>query len=80
MGNMSITMAIMMGVMAINFRAILVIYWVISGVIQLIQTYFVTYLLRKTKGKEEQEKYKVIENAKKRHQRLERDNKYIWFY
>ena len=67
MGNMSITMAIMMGVMAINFRAILVIYWVISGVIQLIQTYFVNYLpaKKKQKEKEEQEKYKVIENAKK---------------
>ena len=60
-------MAIMMGVMAINFRAILVIYWVISGVIQLIQTYFVNYLpaKKKQKEKEEQEKYKVIENAKK---------------
>ena len=43
--------------MAINFRAILVIYWVISGVIQLIQTYFVNYLpAKKNKRKKKNKK------------------------
>ncbi|ASW44415.1 membrane protein insertase YidC [Clostridium isatidis] len=67
MGSMNIMMAGMMGIMALNFKAILVIYWVIGGVIQLIQTYFVNYLpaKKKQKEKEELEKYKVMENAKK---------------
>ncbi|MGL5152084.1 MAG: membrane protein insertase YidC [Clostridium sp.] len=44
MGAMNIGMAAMMGVMAINFQSILVIYWVLGGVIQLVQTYFINYL------------------------------------
>lgn len=67
MGSMNIMMAGMMGVMAINFSSLLVIYWVIGGFIQLVQTYFLNYLPAKKKQatKEEEEKYKVIENAKK---------------
>ncbi len=67
MGSMNLMMAGMMGVMAINFNAILVIYWIIGGVIQLIQTYFLNYLpaMKKKAAKEEEAKYKVIENAKK---------------
>jgi YidC/Oxa1 family membrane protein insertase len=67
MGSMNIMMAGMMGVMAVNFKAILVIYWIIGGIIQLIQTYFVNYLpaKRKQAEKAEQDKYKAIENAKK---------------
>lgn len=67
MGSMNLMMAGMMGVMAINFSSILVIYWIIGGVIQLTQTYFLNYLPAKKKkaAKEEEEKYKVIENAKK---------------
>lgn len=67
MGSMNLMMAGMMGVMAINFSSLLVIYWVIGGVIQLVQTYFLNYLpaMKKKAAKEEEEKYKVIENAKK---------------
>lgn len=43
MGTMSIAMAAMMGFMALNFKSILVIYWVLGGVIQLATTYFINY-------------------------------------
>jgi YidC/Oxa1 family membrane protein insertase len=43
MGTMSIAMAAMMGFMALNFKSILVIYWVLGGVIQLGTTYFINY-------------------------------------
>ena len=67
MGTMNIMMAGMMGVMAINFQSILVIYWIIGGAIQLAQTYFINYLPAKKKKetKEEEEKEKTIQNAKK---------------
>ena len=67
MGSMNLMMAGMMGVMAINFSSILVIYWIIGGVIQLIQTYFLNYLPAKKKkaAKEEEASNKIIENAKK---------------
>ncbi|MBS6502774.1 MAG: membrane protein insertase YidC [Clostridium sp.] len=67
MGSMNIMMAGMMGVMAINFSSLLVIYWVIGGAIQLAQTYFLNYLPAKKKkvAKEEEEKLKTIQNAKK---------------
>lgn len=67
MGSMNLVMAGMMGVFAINFSSLLVIYWIIGGVIQLVQTYFLNYLpaMKKMAAKEEQEKHKVIENAKK---------------
>lgn len=67
MGSMNIMMAGMMGVMAINFTSILVIYWIIGGVIQLVQTYFLNYIpaMKKKKAKEEEEALKGIVNAKK---------------
>jgi len=43
MGTMSIAMAAMMGFMALNFKSILVIYWVLGGIIQLGTTYFINY-------------------------------------
>jgi YidC/Oxa1 family membrane protein insertase len=43
MGPMNIGMSLMMGFMAFNFDAILVIYWVLGGVIQLATTYFINY-------------------------------------
>lgn len=54
MGSMNLMMAGMMGVMAINFSSLLVIYWIIGGVIQLVQTYFLNYLpaMKKKKAKE----------------------------
>lgn len=67
MGSMNLMMAGMMGVFAINFNSLLVIYWIIGGVIQLVQTYFLNYVpaMKKKAAKEEEEKYKIIENAKK---------------
>lgn len=43
MGTMNIAMAGMMGVMAWNFKSILVLYWIIGNIIQTIQTYFLNY-------------------------------------
>ena len=52
MGTMNIVMAGMMGVMALQFQPILVIYWIIGGLIQLVQTYFINYLPAKKKADE----------------------------
>ncbi|ACD51968.1 membrane protein insertase YidC [Clostridium botulinum] len=49
MGTMSLVMALMMGFMSINFKSILVLYWIIGNVIQTIQTYFLNYLPAKKK-------------------------------
>ncbi len=67
MGSMNLMMAGMMGIMALNFKSILVIYWIIGGIIQLVQTYFLNYLPAKKKqeAKEEEAKVKAVENAKK---------------
>lgn len=67
MGTMNLMMAGMMGVMSINFSAILVIYWVIGGAIQLVQTYFLNYLPYKKKQEEKavKESEQVSLNAKK---------------
>ncbi len=43
MGTMNIVMSLMMGFMALRFQSLLVIYWVLGGVIQLITTYFINY-------------------------------------
>ena len=40
---MNIGMSIFMGFMALNFKSILVIYWILGGVIQLATTYFINY-------------------------------------
>lgn len=40
---MNIGMSIFMGVMALNFKSILVIYWILGGIIQLGITYFINY-------------------------------------
>ena len=52
MGTMSIAMSAMMGFMALNFKSILVIYWVLGGVIQLGTTYFINYKPAMLKKKE----------------------------
>lgn len=67
MGTMNLVMAGMMGVMSVNFSAILVIYWIIGGTIQLVQTYFLNYLPAKKKqaDKAKQEGLKAVETAKK---------------
>lgn len=43
MGTMNIMMAGMMGFMSLNFKSILVLYWIMGNVIQGIQTYFLNY-------------------------------------
>lgn len=43
MGTMNLVMAGMMGFMSLNFKSILVLYWIIGNMIQLIQTYFLNY-------------------------------------
>ena len=40
---MNIGMSIFMGFMALKFKSILVIYWILGGVIQLATTYFINY-------------------------------------
>ncbi|MBW6411771.1 membrane protein insertase YidC [Clostridium weizhouense] len=51
MGTMSLVMAFMMGFMSLNFKSILVLYWIIGNIIQTIQTYFLNYRPAKRKLK-----------------------------
>ncbi|MGL5647999.1 MAG: membrane protein insertase YidC [Clostridium sp.] len=61
---MNIGMSIMMGFISLKFPALLVIYWVTSGVYQLVQTYFLNVRpLHKQKAKQEAEE-KVGESNK----------------
>ena len=43
MAGMNIGMSLIMGFMALKFKSILVLYWILGGVIQLITTYFINY-------------------------------------
>ena len=63
MGSMNLMMSGMMAFMAINFKSLLVIYWVIGGVIQLIQTYFINYLPFKKKEAAKKEEAKDTYNV-----------------
>ena len=67
MSTMNIAMAGMMGFMSLQFQPMLIMYWIIGGVIQLIQTYFLNYLpaMKKKKDKEEKELAAKVERAKK---------------
>lgn len=62
MSSMNYMMAGMMGFMAINFKAILVLYWIIGNIIQLIQTYFLNYRPMVKEREEEQQNTVKIEN------------------
>ena len=64
MSTMNIVMSGMMGFMALKFQPILIIYWIIGGVIQLIQTYFLNYLPAMKKKKIEEEKAAQAQNSK----------------
>lgn len=64
MGSMNLMMSGMMAFMAINFKSLLVIYWVIGGVIQLIQTYFINYLPFKKKEAVKKEENKDVHDVK----------------
>lgn len=66
MGTMNLVMAGMMGFMSIQFQPMLVIYWIIGGIIQLIQTYFLNYLPAKKKATEKAAQQPVNSKIKKR--------------
>ena len=57
MGTMNLVMAGMMGFMSLNFKSILVLYWIIGNIIQGIQTYFLNYrpAMKELNDKEGQE-------------------------
>ena len=64
MGSMNLMMAGVMGYMAWRFKPILVLYWIIGNLIQLVQTYFLNYRPAiKEKALEEAQEKK--ENVKK---------------
>ena len=65
MGTMNIGMSVMMGVMAFNFKSILVIYWILGGVIQLAITYFVNYKPAMAKRNREQNEDIRLETSPK---------------
>lgn len=52
MGGMNIGMSIFMGVMAFNFKAALVMYWIINSLLQALQSYLIVILPAKKKAKE----------------------------
>lgn len=71
MGTMNLMMAGMMGFMSLNFKSILVLYWIIGNIIQTIQTYFLNYrpamreVEKATEIKEESEKpFMAVEQPK----------------
>ena len=57
MGTMNLMMAGMMGFMSLNFKSILVLYWIIGNLIQGIQTYFLNYrpAMKEINSREEKE-------------------------
>lgn len=57
MGTMNLMMAGMMGFMSLNFKSILVLYWIIGNCIQGIQTYFLNYrpAIKEIENSEKQE-------------------------
>lgn len=60
MNTMNIVTSVMMGVMAINFQSMLVLYWIIGNLVQLVQTYFI-YVIPAKKKKAEQEAKEALE-------------------
>ncbi|WP_243425535.1 membrane protein insertase YidC [Clostridium paridis] len=51
MSTMNIGMSVMIGVSAINFESLLVIYWIVGSLIQMLQTYVIVVLPKKNKAK-----------------------------
>jgi YidC/Oxa1 family membrane protein insertase len=64
MNGMNIGMSLFMGFMALNFKSLLVIYWILSGMIQLAITYFVNYKPAIAKRNREQDD-KIVNSAPK---------------
>ena len=67
MNLMSLFMSVFMGYMALKFKSILVIYWILGGLIQLVPSYFINYRPAKKKRilEEEAQKQKELERAPK---------------
>lgn len=53
MGTMNIVMAVMLGFMSTRFPALLVFYWIIGNVIQIVQTYLLIILPKQRKMKKQ---------------------------
>ncbi|WP_244834154.1 membrane protein insertase YidC [Clostridium sp. BJN0001] len=64
MGMTNVIMSVVMGVMALNFKSILVLYWIIGNVIQLVQTYFLNYKPAMKEQKEIDKQVSEYEKAK----------------
>ncbi len=52
MSGMNIGMALMMGIMSMNFKSALVIYWILNNLLQMLQTYFIVILPAKKKAQQ----------------------------
>lgn len=55
MNTMNIVMAGMMGVMSIQFPSMLVLYWIIGNLIQMVQSYFLVVLPNKRRAREKEQ-------------------------
>lgn len=63
MSGMNIGMSLMMGFMSLQFQCILILYWIMGGAIQLVQTYFVNYrpaVAKRTAEVKAQEEVEVV--------------------
>lgn len=52
MGTMNIAMSVMIGVTAISFKSLLVLYWIMGSIIQVLQTYLIVTLPKKRAAKQ----------------------------
>ena len=78
MSGMNIGMSLMMAFMSINFQSILVIFWVVGGLIQIANTYFINYRPAKKEAlelKEKEEAKKALDGSKFFMQNYEETNK-----
>lgn len=64
MSGMNIGMSLMMAIMSLNFPSILVIYWVVGGIIQIANTYFINYRPALKQSSEIKASEEVIEAAR----------------
>ncbi len=64
MGTMNLMMAGMMGFMSLNFKSILVLYWIVGNLIQGIQTYFLNYKPAMKEINSRKNKEVIIESEK----------------
>lgn len=64
MSGMNIGMSLMMAIMSLNFPSILVIYWVVGGIIQIANTYFINYKPAIKQSSEIRAKEEEIEAAR----------------